>query len=541
MSLIECPKCKASIDSSAKFCPECGAKILIECPQCGEQNNVTASFCHNCGSKLQLNDSTATKTDIDANVNESVSVENDTSYVENNNEKKHRNKTIVVVLLTAVALGIAALVFLLTHHSSEYWLGVSELKENMKRQEAIDALKDYEMGLDFSSSVQYEEYPFTINGNVYEGKLTLVFDDDKPKAEQTVENVSFSYPQNSNEYFDLKYDITQELGKPMFQQNMNDGTLDKVYTIWENPKVPNSYLYLLDWKSTASDASYYIDYVVVDNDQIQDAKKTMASINGDQKKSKQFDEIKQLCEMDGKPITEAIDQFSITSQKLIGSSIVDFYTDGTFLGKKGTYSFYCDNPNKFDPLVGKYIGEITSVKFVPNKESDIEDITLIFDDLFGDLTGEKTNTWDAIYPCSVSVNNDEISLNKSTNNPETHVLFPDVYYSESEEEIPGYSNVSSSVFDLSDDSTVEQVTEKALIRDAYEAAKDAVKRQLKSPSSATFAPVSDVVMVREGSVYILRSTVEAANSFGANISKSFIVGLEYSSKTFTVQYCEFED
>ena len=52
-----CPSCKASIRATAKFCPECGAKVPQApqerfCPQCGNKVSATAKFCGECGNPM---------------------------------------------------------------------------------------------------------------------------------------------------------------------------------------------------------------------------------------------------------------------------------------------------------------------------------------------------------------------------------------------------------------------------------------------------------------------------------------------------------
>ena len=49
---IACPKCGAEIAANAKFCPECGQKILHECPKCGAKVSPKQKFCPECGEKL---------------------------------------------------------------------------------------------------------------------------------------------------------------------------------------------------------------------------------------------------------------------------------------------------------------------------------------------------------------------------------------------------------------------------------------------------------------------------------------------------------
>ena len=49
-----CPECEAPLQSNAKFCPECGARLKAktECPSCGEKLTPGAKFCSECGQKL---------------------------------------------------------------------------------------------------------------------------------------------------------------------------------------------------------------------------------------------------------------------------------------------------------------------------------------------------------------------------------------------------------------------------------------------------------------------------------------------------------
>lgn len=53
-STIICPKCKAELSESAKFCSGCGYKIGggKTCPSCQAENSDNAKFCSNCGNKL---------------------------------------------------------------------------------------------------------------------------------------------------------------------------------------------------------------------------------------------------------------------------------------------------------------------------------------------------------------------------------------------------------------------------------------------------------------------------------------------------------
>lgn len=48
----KCPKCGSNVAVGAKFCPNCGNKLVETCPKCGHEIVHGAKFCPNCGNKL---------------------------------------------------------------------------------------------------------------------------------------------------------------------------------------------------------------------------------------------------------------------------------------------------------------------------------------------------------------------------------------------------------------------------------------------------------------------------------------------------------
>lgn len=49
---MQCPKCEYVNPEQAKFCNNCGQKLIGICAHCGTQNPEGANFCSDCGSKL---------------------------------------------------------------------------------------------------------------------------------------------------------------------------------------------------------------------------------------------------------------------------------------------------------------------------------------------------------------------------------------------------------------------------------------------------------------------------------------------------------
>src|SRR5437660_12799910 len=52
MQSIRCPNCQTINPANAKFCLECGKRLLV-CPNCGTVNPSVAKFCIECGTALR--------------------------------------------------------------------------------------------------------------------------------------------------------------------------------------------------------------------------------------------------------------------------------------------------------------------------------------------------------------------------------------------------------------------------------------------------------------------------------------------------------
>lgn len=48
-----CPQCHAPVQAGAKFCSNCGAKLIQVCPECGKVVTPGSKFCSECGCALK--------------------------------------------------------------------------------------------------------------------------------------------------------------------------------------------------------------------------------------------------------------------------------------------------------------------------------------------------------------------------------------------------------------------------------------------------------------------------------------------------------
>src|SRR5215510_9255593 len=49
---MQCPQCQHENSATAKFCEECGQRLLLRCPACGFEPAPSAKFCPECGQRL---------------------------------------------------------------------------------------------------------------------------------------------------------------------------------------------------------------------------------------------------------------------------------------------------------------------------------------------------------------------------------------------------------------------------------------------------------------------------------------------------------
>ena len=49
--MIVCPQCGSTV-TKGKFCPACGHRFVTNCPNCGRETVPGAKFCLECGQKL---------------------------------------------------------------------------------------------------------------------------------------------------------------------------------------------------------------------------------------------------------------------------------------------------------------------------------------------------------------------------------------------------------------------------------------------------------------------------------------------------------
>src|SRR4051794_18709274 len=49
---VQCPQCQHGNSVAAKFCEECGTRLVRVCPDCGHEVSPRAKFCPECGMPL---------------------------------------------------------------------------------------------------------------------------------------------------------------------------------------------------------------------------------------------------------------------------------------------------------------------------------------------------------------------------------------------------------------------------------------------------------------------------------------------------------
>ncbi len=55
---LECPRCRARNEASARFCSQCGL-VYMHCPKCDTLNPEAVEFCIECGERIQSSKTSA--------------------------------------------------------------------------------------------------------------------------------------------------------------------------------------------------------------------------------------------------------------------------------------------------------------------------------------------------------------------------------------------------------------------------------------------------------------------------------------------------
>ena len=76
---MKCPACGFELNGNAKFCSECGAKVLLEkqCPDCGSKVGLTSKFCTECGYRFPADGVPATPRNTTGSVGDNKVVAED--------------------------------------------------------------------------------------------------------------------------------------------------------------------------------------------------------------------------------------------------------------------------------------------------------------------------------------------------------------------------------------------------------------------------------------------------------------------------------
>lgn len=49
---MRCPQCQHENPETARFCQECGQRLIVRCPSCGSEAGLSAKFCPECGQRF---------------------------------------------------------------------------------------------------------------------------------------------------------------------------------------------------------------------------------------------------------------------------------------------------------------------------------------------------------------------------------------------------------------------------------------------------------------------------------------------------------
>jgi hypothetical protein len=61
---MNCPNCSNACKETAKFCEECGTRLMAVCGSCGTELSLSVKFCGECGTATHAGGSGATTQEV---------------------------------------------------------------------------------------------------------------------------------------------------------------------------------------------------------------------------------------------------------------------------------------------------------------------------------------------------------------------------------------------------------------------------------------------------------------------------------------------
>lgn len=413
-----------------------------------------------------------------------------------NKNKWINNKKIIISIVVIIFM----IIILINPFNSKNELRGFEnydINLSMTYDEIKEAMSNASLDTETDASLRYSNIIFCgINAE----DIFISFDEET----KAIEYISVHYDSFSKDTKEIIQSINSVYENPIHKENYNDLRKERVFQSWNlgNDSIGILTTYTENQSSELTLRKY----------EDKSPNKKLSSITSD----KEYKKIKNRANLEGKPITEAIDKYKAEydSENSSQESDIIFIEKGKLFGFNADFIYSVESPLS-DDTNADYVGKIESVKvsIKLDKKTKKKDVIKKLQELFGKNNKDDGNNWRDL-PISILTSTSYDNKIDITISPNEYYfeIDPEYNFDDSTKKYQPYNDVGLEILHCENDTGtryVESYSEEG--RRIISLSKLEIKDHLKYPLTASFG---DVSIFKSGSVYIVEGEVTAENGFG---------------------------
>lgn len=388
--------------------------------------------------------------------------------------------------------------------------------------------------------VEYSDIVFL---DKYNGTLSFNFDEKKQ-----IDSCYFNFENDDIKTNKVISDIDEVFGKALHKENYNDKREANKEFLWD---ANNDTYAIFSFNVVDEDVRKSLNFEKIDTKK----NKSIISKNEENEKNRKsnkklkklYDMLFSRAQLEGKPITEAIDKYDASFSKKDTLNNIIFKEEVTFLDKKVALEYTIDDPYKESSLVD-FDGQIQWVDFIYKTDAKgAKEIVKMFKEMLGDYTKKDENSypkyiWSDL-PMNVEIdvyNSDdkkEVSIRPYINN-RYYKIDPSFNSTDSLKKHDQYDDVDLSVLHAEEDNYIGNISSySSKGRKLKSLAESKIESCLKYPLTASFGSMS---IYQAGSTFTVSGTVTAENGFGVPSAMDYKLYFDHNNGHYNFSFGQID-
>ena len=394
-----------------------------------------------------------------------------------------------------------------------------------------------EISSDNENGIMYEN---VILGDKFTGKLYYWLDDSSEK----IETIHYLFDSTEYKKIDDELSKLEEIfGEPLHKENYNDETRDSSKYLYKDGNI--------DIILTIDNADDSLEDIVFEreienaDDHISDEKELKTKRKKDKKLQEAYNLMYKAAELDGKPITKAIEEFEVSYSGKTEYGDIQFSKELKIFDYPAKIVFGVEDPYG-DTVLADYTGEIHQIFIKFDNVDDEKKVLKKISGTFGKITTEK-NEYNKEYnfiankPLNFDIGcnyDDSVITLYPKINDEYYRIDPSFMSEEKFESIAAYDDVDLSILHAEENDYIGKVDVSSRKgQKIEELTKNKVKDYLKHPSTASFG---DMNISQYGETITVEGIVSAENGFGVSSEMSYTLYFVVKDSTYTFNFGEID-